>query len=66
MRARTGDWVVVHGRRVDDPVRRGRVLQVSEPDGGPPWVVRWTDDDRTSVVFPGSDTTLEHPAGTAP
>lgn len=61
MEAHVGDWLVVHGRTLDRPVRRGRVLEVAHPDGSPPWVVRWSDGDRTSVVVPGPDTTVEPP-----
>jgi hypothetical protein len=41
-------------------VRHGQVIDVAHADGSPPWTVRWTDDDRTSVVVPGSDATIEH------
>ena len=61
MRAKVGDWLVVHSRRVDDGVREAQVLEVRHADGSPPYVVRWLDDDHVSVVFPSSDTTvLEH------
>lgn len=58
MRARVGDWLVVHSRRVDDGDRKGLILEVAHPDGSPPYVVRWLDDDHSSVVFPGSDATV--------
>lgn len=58
MRAQVGDWLVVHSRHVDDGVRKGLILGISDPDGRPPYVVRWLDDDHSSVVFPGSDATL--------
>ena len=56
MHAEVGNWMVVHGRTLDDAVREGEILEVPHPDGSPPYVVRWTDDDRQSLVFPGSDT----------
>ena len=55
MHATVGSWLVVRGRTVDAPVREGQVVEVTGPDGSPPYVVRWTDTDRLSVVFPGSD-----------
>ncbi len=58
MYAEVGNWIVVHSRVLDAPVRIGRVVEVHHPDGSPPYVVRWNDDDRTSVVFPGSDTSV--------
>jgi hypothetical protein len=58
VKAQVGNWVVVHGRTLDDPVREGLVVEVPHPDGSPPYLVRWLDDDRTSLVFPGPDATL--------
>ncbi|MBW8766832.1 MAG: DUF1918 domain-containing protein [Geodermatophilales bacterium] len=49
--------MVVHGRNPDDPVGKGLVVEVSHADGGPPSVVGWLDDDRVSLVFPGTDAT---------
>lgn len=58
MHADVGNWLVVQGRVLDAPPRIGRIVEVAHPDGSPPYVVRWTDDDRTSVVVPGSDATV--------
>jgi hypothetical protein len=52
---RVGDWLVVHGRRVDEGIRRGQVVEVPHADGSPPYVVRWVGDEHTSLVFPGPD-----------
>lgn len=51
-----GNWLVVHGRAVDHPVREGMIVEVPHADGSPPYVVRWLDTDRTSIVYPGPDT----------
>ncbi|MGY1735052.1 DUF1918 domain-containing protein [Geodermatophilus sp. SYSU D00684] len=59
MRAQVGDWLVVHGRRLDDGHRRGLVLAVPHADGSPPYLVRWLDDGRTGLVHPGPDATLQ-------
>ena len=53
--AKVGDWLVVRRRALDQPARIGQILEVSDPDGSPPFVVRWLDDERTSVVVPGND-----------
>lgn len=53
--AQVGNWIVVHGRTLDDPVREGLVVGVPHADGTPPYLVRWSDDDHTSLVFPGPD-----------
>lgn len=55
MHATVGNWLVVHGRTLDTPVREGQVVEVPHADGSPPYVVRWTDTDRLSMVFPGPD-----------
>ena len=64
MRATVGDWLIVHSRRLDDGVREGQIIEVAHPDGSPPYVVRWLDEERPSVVFPGSDATIR--PGTPP
>jgi hypothetical protein len=66
MHGEVGYWVVIRSRVLDTPMRLGQILEVSHPDGSPPYVVRWTDDNRTSVVFPGPDATVvEHPPAAA-
>lgn len=49
-----GDVVVVRGD-VGEPVREGQVVAVPHPDGSPPYLIRWTDEDRPTLVYPGSD-----------
>ena len=62
MNAAVGHWLVVHGRTVDDTVREGQIVEVPHADGSPPYMVRWTDTDRLSMVFPGPDAeVLSHP-----
>jgi len=58
MHAEVGNWLLVRGRTLDAPVREGLVVGVPHPDGSPPYVVRWLDDDRSSIVFPGPDASL--------
>ena len=58
MHAEVGDWLVVHSRRVDDGVRKGLIVDLVHRDGSPPYLVHWTDDDRTTIVFPSSDATV--------
>jgi hypothetical protein len=61
--AEVGNWLVVRSRVLDTPQRIGEIVEVAHPDGSPPYVVRWTGDAHTSVVFPGSDAvvTVEPP-----
>lgn len=58
MKAKAGDRIVVHGAHVADHVRDGVVLEVHGEDGGPPYLVRWSDDGHESLVFPGAGTTV--------
>ena len=58
MHANVGDWLVVHGRTLDAPSREGRVEELLHVDGSPPYLVHWLDDDRRSLVFPGSDAVI--------
>jgi hypothetical protein len=58
VRAEVGNWLVIHGRNLDDPAREGVVVEVPHADGSPPYRVRWLDDDHVSMVFPGPDATV--------
>jgi len=60
MRASVGDRLVVRGHRVGEPERDAQVLEVRGDDGGPPFLVRWSEDGHESLVFPGSDAYVEH------
>lgn len=57
---RVGDVVVVHGaHRATE--REGQVVAVPHPDGSPPYLVRWADEDRPSLVYPGGDSAVTEP-----
>lgn len=68
MKAKVGDRLVIDGTNLGDRRRVGVVTEVSHPDGSPPYVVRWLDDDHQSVVCPGPTARVEpeHAAGNAP
>ena len=55
MRANVGDWLVMKGVTVGQPEQRGLITEVHSADGSPPIMVRWLDNDRVVMVFPGSD-----------
>lgn len=55
MRAHPGDWLVVETSTLDRRCIRGRIEEVTGPDGEPPFRIRWTDDDHVSIFFPGPD-----------
>ncbi|PPK67232.1 DUF1918 domain-containing protein [Actinokineospora auranticolor] len=51
MRAQPGDWLLDTDRA--GHTRQGLVEEVHGRDGGPPYLVRWTEDDHRTLVFPG-------------
>lgn len=59
MHAKVGDRLVIKGHRVGDPDRRAEILEVRGSGGEPPFLVRWSDDDHQSLLFPGSDAVVE-------
>ncbi|MER6938976.1 DUF1918 domain-containing protein [Nocardioides sp. NPDC127514] len=59
MHASVGDHLVVAGQHVGDHVREAEIIEVSHPDGSPPYLVRWSDSDHESLVFPGPDAHIE-------
>lgn len=61
MKAKVGDKITIHGHKVGGHVRNGVILEVHGDDGGPPYVVRWSDDDSEEghLFFPGSDADIE-------
>jgi len=59
MEAQVGDRLVVKGRKVGAGERIAEILEVRGKDGEPPYVVRWCDDGRESLVIPGPDASVE-------
>src|SRR5262249_60776892 len=53
MKAKVGDQLVIDGTNLGEPRPGGVVTKVTHPDGSPPYVVRWLNDNHESVVFPG-------------
>ena len=59
MKAKVGDRLVIDGTNLGNRRRVGVVTGVPHPDGTPPFVVRWLDDNHESVVFPGPTARVE-------
>ena len=55
MKAKVGDWLVIKGATIDKPDQCGLISEVHSPDGSPPYVVRWVENDHVATVFPGTD-----------
>ena len=64
MHAVVGDRIVIHGHRIGEPDRDCEVLAIEGPVDEPPYRVRWDDDGRESLCFPGSDASVQHFAST--
>lgn len=65
MFAQVGDELIIEGHEVGRPRREGRVEEVRGFDGGPPYLVRWDDTGRATLLFPGSDCRVVHLTGAA-
>jgi len=55
MKAKVGDWLVIKDTTIDQPDQLGLISEVHSPDGSPPYVVRWLENDHVATVFPGTD-----------
>jgi hypothetical protein len=59
MKAHVGDRLVLEGTHVGDQRRVGVITALRRPDGTPPYLVRWLDNDHEALVFPGPDARVE-------
>ena len=57
--ARVGDRLVIQPHHIGEPERDAEVLEAHGPGGGAPFLVRWTDNGRTSLFYPGSDARID-------
>ena len=64
MQASVGDEIIITGHVVGEARRVGQIVEVRGADGGPPYRVRWDDSGRTTLLYPGSDSTIKHIAAT--
>lgn len=55
MHANVGDRIVIRSAHEGEHDRDGEVLEVHGKDGEPPFLVRWSDDGHTSLLFPSAD-----------
>lgn len=62
MKANVGDKLIVEGTRGGDIRRAGIIVGVEHRDGTPPYRVRWLDNGRESLVFPGPDARVVVPS----
>ncbi|MBD5786940.1 DUF1876 family protein [Cellulosimicrobium terreum] len=65
MRATVGDRIVTASGVVGGAVRDGVVVELRHDDGAPPYLVEWSDTGERTLVYPGTDSYVEHVAGAA-
>ena len=59
MIANVGDRIVLDPTPLGDTHRVGVIMDVRQDDGAPPYVVRWLEDGRTTMIFPGDEAHAE-------
>ena len=59
MQPAVGDRLVVESSKVGSPRREGEIIEVRGPDGGPPYLVRWSDGHE-GLSYPGPDAHVTH------
>lgn len=62
MQAQLGDHLVVESPTTGVTKRDGVIVGLHHADGTPPYDVRWSDTGRVTLVFPGPDAHVHHPA----
>jgi hypothetical protein len=62
MQASVGDRVLIRSRYSGESDHHGEVIEVRGPHGEPPYVIRWEDGGREVILYPGSDTVVQHSA----
>ena len=60
MQAAVGDQVKIHSRTIDQADRLGEIVEVRGEQGGPPYVVRFSNGQQ-SLIYPGPDTEVKEP-----
>jgi hypothetical protein len=60
VKAAAGDQVVVETSHLSAHRREGKIVEVHDPDGAPPYLVHWSDTDTESLFFPGPDAHIVH------
>jgi len=66
MHAHIGDRLVLEDTHLGDGRRTAVVTALHHSDGTPPYQVRWLDDGRTTLIYPGPQAHIEPPTGREP
>lgn len=65
LRAAAGDRLIIHAHHEGEPQRDAEILEVMGAAGAPPFRVRWQDNGHESILYPGSDASVQHLAARA-
>ncbi len=60
MQATVGDQIHIHSRSVGMTDLRGEITEVRGSNGEPPYLVHF-EDGHEGLIYPGPDTSIEHP-----
>ena len=58
MEAQAGDHIEIPGTRIDHTVRKGEILEIRGREGAPPFLIKWLDNGKTALVYPGPDANI--------
>jgi hypothetical protein len=64
MKAAVGDRITMAAEHVGEATREGTIREVKGPDGGPPYLVEWSNG-HTGLIHPGPGAVLRCEPGTA-
>jgi len=62
MQAQVGDRLRIHGRTVGSHDQEGEIIEVRGADGGPPYLVRYSDGTE-HLTYPGPDAEVKRKNG---
>ncbi|WP_106400299.1 DUF1918 domain-containing protein [Actinocorallia populi] len=60
MKASVGDRIDILRHDEHGVFRDGKIIEVPDPRGEPPYYVRWSDNGHVSLFFPGPDARVRH------
>lgn len=59
MTAHVGDQITLDATPSGEPRRVGVIIAMPRTDGAPPYQVRWSEDGRETLIFPGANARIE-------
>lgn len=60
--AHVGDHLIVRSRQ-GAPDRDAVIIEIRGENGGPPFLVRWSDDGHEGLLFPGPNAVIDRHDG---